>query len=134
MLATGNKFGGRFVSVSQLHTLEYGSKLLGSTGRVSYLHCLCLFLSFPYASSYSSWSSRGLSGIHSTITSPSRNGAPFREGDVVRILRGPHKQKVVPIYDVWIERDQVRVNLGEKEKNEMSDVFSLLSIRKLKKG
>ena len=59
-----------------------------------------------------------------------RNGAPFQAGDLVRILRGLHKGKVVPVYEVWTERDQVRVELGEKEKKDVTDVFSFVSIRK----
>lgn len=63
-----------------------------------------------------------------------RNGAPFHSGDLVRILRGPHRGKVVPVYEVWTERDQVRVELGDKEKDEMTDVFSFVSVRKERKA
>src|SRR5262245_2694457 len=35
------------------------------------------------------------------------NGAPFQVGDRVRILVGPHRDRVVQIYDVWTERRQV---------------------------
>jgi hypothetical protein len=59
------------------------------------------------------------------------HGAPFRKGDMVRILRGRHKGKVVRVYQVWDERNEVRVELGEKEKGDFTDVFGFLSVRRL---
>lgn len=63
-----------------------------------------------------------------------RHGAPFQPGDFVRILRGAHRNKEVRVYDVWPERYQIRVELGEKEKAEVTDVFSYLSIWKIGRG
>jgi hypothetical protein len=51
------------------------------------------------------------------------NGAPFHAGDMVHILVGPHRDRMVRIYDVWGPRSQVRVELGEQEKKEVTDVF-----------
>lgn len=51
------------------------------------------------------------------------NGAPFRLGDVVHILTGPHRDRVGHIYTMWIERSQVRVQLDERAKKETADVF-----------
>jgi hypothetical protein len=59
------------------------------------------------------------------------HGAPFQCGDYVRILRGSHKNRVVRIYEIWLERDQVRVDLGENEEKNFTDLFSFLSIRKI---
>jgi hypothetical protein len=58
------------------------------------------------------------------------NGAPFHENDEVQILIGPHKGKIKKIYEIWSERKQVRVNLGEEEKNAVSDVFHFTEIFK----
>jgi hypothetical protein len=41
----------------------------------------------------------------------------------VIILIGENRNKVVEIYDIWQERLQVRVNLGEERKEKCQDVF-----------
>jgi hypothetical protein len=56
------------------------------------------------------------------------NGAPFHVGDRVRILVGPHRNCVVQVYDVWSERNQVRVELGAQARAEVSDVFSCTQV------
>jgi len=53
-----------------------------------------------------------------------RNGAPFRVGDSVRLLAGPHAGRVVWVYEVWGERGQVRVELGEQARDRVEDVYS----------
>ena len=53
------------------------------------------------------------------------NGAPFHAGDRVRILVGPHRDRVVKICDVWKERGEVRVELNALE---AKDVFSFTQI------
>lgn len=53
-----------------------------------------------------------------------KNGAPFHEGDLVRVLVGPHRDRVVRVYEVWESRDEVRVELGEQERKDVTDVFS----------
>ncbi len=58
------------------------------------------------------------------------NGAPFHKGDLVHILVGPHRDRVVRVYEVWESRGQARVELGEKERQEVRDVFSDLKICK----
>lgn len=57
-----------------------------------------------------------------------KNGAPYCKGDLVHILVGPHRDRVVRVYEVWESRDQVRVELGEHERKDTSDVFSLFEI------
>ncbi|HEY4760490.1 MAG TPA: KOW motif-containing protein, partial [Thermoguttaceae bacterium] len=52
-----------------------------------------------------------------------KNGAPFREGDMVRILVGPHRDRIVKVYAMW-QGNTVRVELGDKEKREFKDIFS----------
>lgn len=52
-----------------------------------------------------------------------KNGAPFQVGDHVRILAGRHKDRIVRVYDVWKE-DQVRVELGQPEREKFDDIFS----------
>lgn len=61
-----------------------------------------------------------------------RHGTPFQPGDLVRVLRGPHKDKVLPVYDVWAERYQIRLELSAKEKMDFTDVFSFLSVQRVK--
>jgi len=51
------------------------------------------------------------------------NGSPFAVGDMVQILSGPHKGRVVRIYSKW-QGNSVRVELGEQEKETFGDVFS----------
>ena len=51
------------------------------------------------------------------------NGAPFHPGDLVRILRGPYRDRVAEVYKLWPERLQVRVRLDEKRKQDVTDVF-----------
>jgi|HubBroStandDraft_1064217.scaffolds.fasta_scaffold143352_3 hypothetical protein len=53
-----------------------------------------------------------------------RNGAPFREGDEVIILSKRFRSRITRIYEVWSERHQVRVELGEAERKNVTDVFS----------
>jgi hypothetical protein len=51
-----------------------------------------------------------------------KNGGPFKVGDMVQILVGPHRGRVTRVYSLW-QGDAVRVELGEKEKASYSDVF-----------
>src|SRR5688572_26102597 len=51
-------------------------------------------------------------------------GAPFRVGDHVRILIGPHRGRVVEVYDVWDSRHQIRVRLDAEAESAVRDVFS----------
>jgi len=56
------------------------------------------------------------------------NGAPFREGDRVRILVGPHRDRIASVYAVWKERNQVRVALDEQAYKDVKDVFGLTQV------
>jgi hypothetical protein len=51
------------------------------------------------------------------------NGGPFAVNDRVLILAGPHKGKVVSIYELWPSRFQLRGYLGEEEKKKVTDVL-----------
>lgn len=52
-----------------------------------------------------------------------KNGGPFKVGDLVQILAGHHRGRVVRVYSLW-KGDAVRVVLGEKEEEAFGDVFS----------
>lgn len=56
------------------------------------------------------------------------NGAPFHIGDRVQILSGPYQGRVVEVYDVWNERNQVRVDLDPQAKADVKDVFSTTQV------
>ena len=53
----------------------------------------------------------------------SLNGAPFQVGDAVHILIGPHRDRVMRVYEIWPSRGQVRVELGEQAEKNVKDVF-----------
>jgi len=57
-----------------------------------------------------------------------KNGAPYRVGDEVLILAGAHRGRVARVYEVWSERGQVRADLGEQERQEVTDVFSEVAV------
>jgi len=56
------------------------------------------------------------------------NGAPFYKGDIVLILTGKYRGQVVSIYEVWKDRNQVRVDIGEQAKIDAKDVFSFIEV------
>lgn len=68
--------------------------------------------------------SAGRSWLSSTAPRGLRNGAPYRVGDYVRILARRQRGRVARVYDVWAERDQVRVELGQEASERVEDVFS----------
>jgi len=51
------------------------------------------------------------------------NGSPFHEGDTVRVLVGPNRNRVGQIYEIWKSRNQVRVQLDERAEKDVTDVF-----------
>ncbi|MDX1945727.1 MAG: hypothetical protein SFU86_10050 [Pirellulaceae bacterium] len=57
-----------------------------------------------------------------------RNGAPFHEGDEVVILSKRYPGRVTRIYEVWAERHEVRVELDERAREDVTDVFSFLDV------
>lgn len=59
------------------------------------------------------------------------NGAPFRKGDVVQILAGKHQGRIARVYDEWIERNEVRVDVGKQAKRDVEDVFSFVEISRI---
>jgi len=58
------------------------------------------------------------------------NGGPFRKGDVVQVIEGPHADTIGVIYEEWPSRDQVRVALEEELWRATSDVFTQVQITK----
>jgi hypothetical protein len=61
-------------------------------------------------------------------------GWPFQIGEEVVILTGRHRNAVACIYEVWEERGQVRVDLGEELKETVKDVFSVVEVCRNKRG
>jgi hypothetical protein len=60
-------------------------------------------------------------------------GWPFKVGEEVVILTGKHKNTVAQIYEIWKERGQVRVDLGEELKESVKDVFGAVEVCRNKK-
>lgn len=56
------------------------------------------------------------------------NGAPYQPGDQVRLLTGRYRSRVVAVYEVWAERGQVRVDLGDAERSAVKDVFGYVEV------
>jgi hypothetical protein len=52
-----------------------------------------------------------------------KNGGPFKVGDTVQILSGPHKGRISRVYSTW-QGNTLRVELGAREKDEFKDIFS----------
>lgn len=59
-------------------------------------------------------------------------GWPFRVGDEVCILSGKHIHTVARVYEIWEERGQVRLDLGEEAKNAVDDVFCAVAVCRTK--
>lgn len=51
-----------------------------------------------------------------------KNGGPFKVGDSVQILAGPHKGRIARVYSTW-QGNSVRVELGEEAKKRFEDIF-----------
>jgi len=56
------------------------------------------------------------------------NCRPYQAGDCVQVLAGPHRGRVARIYEIWEERGQYRVELGEQAARDIEDVVSFLDI------
>jgi len=52
-----------------------------------------------------------------------KNGGPFKIGDTVQILSGPHRNRISRVYSTW-QGNTLRVELSAKEKEEFKDIFS----------
>ncbi len=48
---------------------------------------------------------------------------PYAVGDSVQILVGPHRGRNVRVYDVWASRRQLRVELDDAAREQVTDVF-----------
>lgn len=51
-----------------------------------------------------------------------KNGAPFEIGDRVRILAGPHRDRIALVYALW-QHGSVRLEIGDNEREELNDIF-----------
>lgn len=52
-----------------------------------------------------------------------KNGGPFHEGDIVQIIAGRHRDRIVRVYSSW-QGDSVRVMLGQNEMDNFQDILS----------
>lgn len=59
-------------------------------------------------------------------------GWPFQVGDEVWILSGMHANTIARIYEIWDERGQVRLDLGEEAKNKVEDVYCAVAVCRTK--
>ena len=58
-----------------------------------------------------------------------KNGGPFKVGDTVQILAGPHMGRISRVYSsANLQDDSVRVELGEIEKETLKDVFTSMEL------
>ncbi len=55
-------------------------------------------------------------------------GWPFAVGERVWILSGRYRDTLATVYEVWSERGQVRVELGQEAKEKVEDVFCAVAI------
>lgn len=60
-------------------------------------------------------------------------GWPFQLGDEVCILSGEHANTTALIYEIWEERGEVRLELGELAKAQVEDVISIVAVCRTKK-
>jgi hypothetical protein len=58
-----------------------------------------------------------------------KNGGPFKVGDTVQILAGPHKGRIARVYSTW-QGNSVRVELGEEAAMRFEDIFQPIQILK----
>ena len=58
----------------------------------------------------------------------SENGAPFRVGEEVVLLPRRLRGRVGKIYEVWPDRHQVRVFIGEADQDALTDVFTYTEV------
>jgi hypothetical protein len=56
------------------------------------------------------------------------NGAPYQVGDYIRVLSRRYRGRVVRVYELWAERQQVRVELGEAARERVEDMFSYFEV------
>lgn len=65
------------------------------------------------------------------------NGAPYKVGDKVLILAGPHKGATVDVYEVTTGQggwELVRVDLGQHHKDKFKDILEVYSVLRIKMG
>lgn len=56
------------------------------------------------------------------------NGAPYRVGEDVRVLARRRSGQVAQVSEVWAERCQVRLDLGQVARQRVEDVFSYFEV------
>jgi hypothetical protein len=59
-------------------------------------------------------------------------GWPFAKGDEVVILSGKNRGRVVTVYEVWEPRGQVRLDLGDEAKENVTDVYCAVAVTRTK--
>lgn len=59
------------------------------------------------------------------------NGYPFKNGDFVKVLCGKFKNKEGYIYEILIDRKQIRVDFGDDVKNKFEDIYQEHQIKKI---
>jgi len=59
-------------------------------------------------------------------------GWPFAKGDEVVILSGKDRGRVTRIYEVWEPRGQVRLELGDKARETITDVYCAVAVTRTK--
>jgi hypothetical protein len=57
-----------------------------------------------------------------------KNGAPYAVGDEVLILAGPYRGRVARVYEVSWDREEVRVELADQERCQLTDGFSNVEV------
>lgn len=65
-----------------------------------------------------------------------KNGEPFQPGDLVHILVGPYRDRIARVYSTFevgsfAGAHRVRVELGERKKDDWKDVFSSYQILRI---
>jgi hypothetical protein len=59
-------------------------------------------------------------------------GWPFQVGDEVCVLSGKDINRITRIYEIWNERGQVRLELGDEAKIAVEDVFCIVAVCRMK--
>lgn len=62
------------------------------------------------------------------------NGGPFRKGDLVQVIAGPHAGRIAAVYEEWPSRNQVRIDLDEESWKAVKDVFSYIQLCRVKRA
>lgn len=61
------------------------------------------------------------------------NGGELKEGELVKVLVGPHKGEIARVYSVG-QRSDVRVELGEEARENFTDYFEQFELIRVKRS